>query len=126
MRKVISAAIIKNNKLLLTQKKQSWILPGGKPNNKESDLECLTREIDEELAGAKITNTQFYKDFQDIAPHKKDAIRVRVYFAEINNDSPKPSNEISAITWTNNLYNKNLSGATKKVINSLLEDGYLK
>ncbi|MFP4567512.1 MAG: NUDIX domain-containing protein [Candidatus Woesearchaeota archaeon] len=126
MRKVISAIIIKNNELLLTQKKQTWILPGGKPNENETDLECLTREIAEELTDTKIHNLKFYKDFYDFAPHKKDLIQVKTYFAEINTTNPQPSNEINAISWANNSTYKKLSGATTQILNSLTKDKYLK
>lgn len=35
MRIAIGAAIINDGKILLVRKKQSWILPGGKPEQKE-------------------------------------------------------------------------------------------
>jgi len=51
MRIAIGAAIIEDGKILLVRKRQSWILPGGKPEPKESDIECLCREVSEELSG---------------------------------------------------------------------------
>ena len=38
MRTVINAAIIQDKKILLVKKKETWILPGGKPDGGESDL----------------------------------------------------------------------------------------
>lgn len=56
MRKTINVAIINRKKLLLVRKGQSWLLTGGKPESDESDLECLCREVWEELSGTKIKN----------------------------------------------------------------------
>ena len=41
-RKVISAAIIYDKRILVVKKRHSWILPGGKPERNESALECLS------------------------------------------------------------------------------------
>ena len=54
MRTAIGAAIINEGKLLIVRKKQSWILPGGKPEPGESDLDCLCREVGQELSGTKL------------------------------------------------------------------------
>ena len=53
--KVIAAAIIKNKKLLITQRPINktlaliWEFPGGKIEKGETNEECLIREIKEEL-----------------------------------------------------------------------------
>lgn len=55
MRRIIAAAIVKENKILIAKRKYGslagyWEFPGGKVEDNESDKECLTREIAEEFA----------------------------------------------------------------------------
>jgi 8-oxo-dGTP diphosphatase len=55
MLKVTCAIIIKDNKILVTQRSidsdhpLKWEFPGGKLNNNETETECIVREIKEEL-----------------------------------------------------------------------------
>ena len=41
MQTVINAAIISHGQLLVLEKKDVWILPGGKVQEREKDSECL-------------------------------------------------------------------------------------
>lgn len=127
MRKTIGAVIIEDKKLLLVKKRNYWILPGGKLEEGETDLECLCREMEEELSGTKI-DTQLYSyfnDFEGIAPHRKDEIYTKVYFIDIAGELGKPSNEISDAKFINDFENYNISDVTNKVIKSLNEGEYL-
>lgn len=131
---VINAAIIKDNRILLVGKKyetgiEHLILPGGKKEDTENDLECLTREVGEELSGAKIKiNPNFYRLFTGNTPTGKKA-SVKVYFAElINGREIKTSNEISSAMWAEYnlaIHQKNLSDITRAVLNTLNKDKYL-
>ena len=56
MRKVIDIVTIRNNKILLVRKGKIWILPGGKPKKDEGELQCLLREMREELPFVNIKN----------------------------------------------------------------------
>ncbi len=126
MRTAICAAIIKDGKLLLVRKKQTWILPGGKPNPKERDLECLFREIGkEELPRTKLCNIKHYKDFEGQTPHTGDILKAKVYFSEINGRLYPPAREISKSEWVNDFSKYNLSDITTKIVNSLRQDKYL-
>lgn len=132
---VVNAAIIKNNRILLVGKKyendkEYLILPGGKKESEENDLECLAREVGEELSGAKIKiDPRPYKFFKGTTPSYKKA-SVKVYFAGlINGGEIKPSKEITSVMWAE--YNpainqRNLSDITRDILSSLNEDGYLK
>ena len=115
MRIAINVAIIQENKLLLVRKKSTWILPGGKPEIGENDLECLCREIDEELSGTKIKDISYYKQFEGKTPHKGDILRVKVYFANIDGQlySVRDGDSISEVAWVNDLskYNIGLKGS---------------
>jgi 8-oxo-dGTP diphosphatase len=127
MRTAINAAIIHNNKLLLVKKKLTWILPGGKPENNENDLECLCREINEELSYTSIKDIKFYKTFEGKTPHKGDTLRAKVYFANIDGQlhSVRVGDSISEVIWTNNFSKYNLSDITSKIVNSLIHDKYI-
>ena len=78
--KVIAAAIIKNNKLLITQRPKDktlaliWEFPGGKVEKDESNEECIIREIKEEL-DVTINVHQFIGD----SSHKYDFGNITVY-----------------------------------------------
>ena len=129
---VVNGAIIRSNKILLVGKKydekEHLILPGGKKEPGENDLECLTREVGEELCEAKIKiNSRLYRIFKGTTPSGKKAL-VHVYFADlINGGEIKPSKEISSIMWAeyNLAMHQRLSDITRAVLNSLNEDKYL-
>lgn len=125
MRKTINVAIIKEGKLLLVRKEQSWLLPGGKPELNESDLECLCREVREELSETKIKNLRFYQEFEGNS-HIGEMFRTRVYFADVDGDLGNPSAEISEYRWIDETKELNLSDMNLKVIDALVREGYLK
>lgn len=127
MRTAINAVIIQDKKLLLVKKNLTWILPGGKVENNESDLECLCREIDEELSGTKIKEISFYNQFFGKTPHKGDILRANVYFAKIDGElySVREGDSISELSWVNNFNDYNLSEITSKIVNSLKKDNFL-
>lgn len=124
MRTVITAIIIRDKKILLVRKKQTWILPGGKPEPGETAVACLIRELEEELPGLILIDTASYKNFQGRSPHRKDIIRIKTYFAKIYGIFI-PSAEINAAEWINNFDHYTISDATQKCIESLKKDGYL-
>ncbi|PIU29868.1 hypothetical protein COT07_03725 [Candidatus Woesearchaeota archaeon CG07_land_8_20_14_0_80_44_23] len=130
MRVAIDAAIIQDGRILLVRKKQSWILPGGKPNPNESDLECLCREVREELSGTQLEldegKIKYYGDFEGITPHTGDILTAKVYFANIKGELHNYSAEISGYAWANDPREYNLSDITSKIVDSLAKDGYLK
>ena len=125
MRTAIGAAIIDDGKILLVRKKQSWIFPGGKPESNESDIECLCREVGEELSGTQLDKIRYYGNFEGRTPHTRDILRVRVNFADIKGELFKPAAEIGAYAWAKDPNKYNLSDITSKIIDSLTIDGYL-
>lgn len=125
MRVAISAVIIKDKKLLLVKKRKTWILPGGKPEESETDLECLRREIDEELSGTKLSNIKYYNSFKGRTPHKGDILRAKAYFADIDGQLHLSSKEITDSQWVDDFLKYNLSNITMKIVNSLKKDKYL-
>lgn len=125
MRTAIGAVIIKDGKILLVRKRQSWILPGGKPQPNEPDLECLCREVKEELSGTQLDNIQYYGEFEGITPHKKDILKTRVYLADIKGKIYKPNMEIEEYKWIKDANKYNLSDITSKIVDSLRKDKLL-
>jgi len=69
MKKAVNALIIRDKKLLLFRKNLTWILPGGKPEKGESDIETLVREFKEEASGAEIEVGEYYGSFIGMTPH---------------------------------------------------------
>lgn len=126
MRTAIGAAIIDERKILLVRKRQSWILPGGKPEPGESDIECLCREVSEELSGTQLDNIRYYADFEGKTPHTGDILRAKVYFADIKGKLCQPAAEIAEYNWIENPSQYNLSDITSKIVDSLTKDGYLR
>jgi 8-oxo-dGTP diphosphatase len=127
MRTAINAAIIDNKKILLVRKNQTWILPGGKPEEGESDLTCLRREISEELSGTKIKDIVFYRQFSGRSPHKNDILEARVYFAKLDGDlySVREGDSILEAQFVQDFSNYKLSDITSKIIDSLKLKSYL-
>ena len=127
MRKVVSAVIIEHNKLLLVKKRDTYILPGGKPEEGERDVDCLGREIGEELSGTQIKVGEFYDYFRGKAPHKGDIIENLVYFAEIGGRLGDASREVSDAIWVDSSRRLRLiSEITRKVFIQLIKDKYLR
>ena len=125
MRTAIGAAIIRNGAILLVKKRNTWILPGGKPEKEESDIDCLIREITkEEIPGTKLTNSRFYREFKGKTPHRGDILSAKVYLVKIQGKI-KPDAEITDVKWIKNPQNYNLSEITEKIIKDLQKKGYL-
>ncbi|MEK6856014.1 MAG: NUDIX domain-containing protein [Nanoarchaeota archaeon] len=127
MRIAINALIIKNGKVLLVRKGETWILPGGKLEEGENDLQCLSREVAEELSGTKLCNVLFYGEFEGQTPHKKDILKARVYFADIDGElyGVRKGDSILEANWVDNIFGCKLSDITFKIITSLKREGYL-
>jgi 8-oxo-dGTP diphosphatase len=125
MRVAINAAIIKEGELLIVRKNITWILPGGKPENNETDLECLIRESKEELKGIELTNFRFYKSFEGKTPHKGDVLKAHVYFADMKTPYEKPNREINEAVFTSKPEEYLLSDITSKIVLYLRNDKYL-
>lgn len=127
MRTAINAVIIQDRNLLLVRKNQTWILPGGKPELEESDLGCLCREIKEELSNTKIKDIIYYNSFEGETPHKKDILKAKVYFANLDGKlySVRKGDTILEVNWVNDFSKYNLSDITSKIVNSLKQDKYL-
>ena len=125
----INAIVIQHKMLLIVRKKETWILPGGKPEFGEDDELCLRREIKEELAGSEIKDIRFYEKFYGETPHTRNSLECRTYFADIDGivrDVSK-NDSVSAYAWMNKEESAvfPLSNVTRKIVESLIKKCYL-
>lgn len=127
----IVAIIIRNHKLLLVkgadQYKEFWT-PGGGLEDGESELECLKRELHEEL-NVELVSAKFFRDYVAKAPYDADIItRSRVYIAEISGEI-KTGEEIKSFIWmskkdyTSNKYPLIIT-TRDKIIPDLIKEKY--
>lgn len=96
----IAALIIQDGKLLMQIGKgysELWT-PGGKVDGAETDLECLARELKEEL-GVELVEAVFFKEYFNTSfyyPEHKST--ERSYITKIKGEI-KPDAEIESIVW---------------------------
>lgn len=98
--RVIAAAVVESRRLLLVSKRAApavYYLPGGKPEPREAALECLAREIREEL-GVGIANASFFRHVRAPAALEKVDMLMSVYLARLDG-APVPAGEIASIAW---------------------------
>lgn len=96
----VGLAAEREGKLLVARKRGSeiFILPGGKPEGEESDLQTLAREIREEL-DCEIERPVLRGVFTDVAAGMKDSVVVvRLYSCNLVGE-PKPCAEIEELAW---------------------------
>jgi 8-oxo-dGTP diphosphatase len=98
----IGLAVMDGDRLLLVKKRESkfYILPGGKPEQGESDTETLSREIDEELGcGIAPDRLLFLGTFSDEAAGIPNVrVTIRLYAGALIG-TPMPHSEIDSVLW---------------------------
>lgn len=117
----VALAIFKNKKMLQVRSKKHkevFFTLGGKIEDGESDMDCLKREVLEEI-GCKLDepSIKFLTEFEDVA-HGKDGdfVNIKMYTGKVIG-TPKPSSEIEEIGFFDtNSDKKNLSEIAQKVI----------
>lgn len=120
----IGYVLIKDRKLLLSWEtgKTAWILPGGKREAGETDLEALKRELKEELNVELIPESaKFFEVFEGQAHGKPEGVMVRIICYQGDYiDEFKPQPPVERIGWVTSK-EKKLSIPGKKLIKYLKE-----
>lgn len=115
-----SSRASRTKKILLVRSKSQpevFYTLGGKYEEGESDIECLKREVKEEI-GCEIDekSLKFLNVFEDVAHGGKGRLNIRMYQGNLIGD-PKPTSEIVEIGYFNTKSNKkNLSEIAQRTI----------
>ena len=128
--KKAGALIFKDKKFLIVKPrgKLFWINPGGKYKKGENTIDCLRRELKEELQ-VEVVSCDYYKTYEiEKAAHSDFPLCLELYIVKIKGDL-KPSNEIENIVWLSkeNFENKefNLAPSFYQYVQDLINDGLL-
>jgi len=103
----IGALCIRNKKLLVVHKKgiKDHISVGGKIEPGETDIQCLTREVKEEL-GCGIKDPEYYDTFE-AGSYDNKTIRMPCYFIELDDEIKlNPEDNIDGTLWIDKDYKK--------------------
>lgn len=127
----VALAVFKNKKLLqvrTSKQKSVFYTLGGKIEEGESDMDCLKREVKEEIGCfLNESSVKFLATFQDVAHGKDgDLVNIRMYEGRLIG-SPKPSSEVVEIGWFDSQSDKkHLSVIAQRTIFPWLkENGYI-
>lgn len=99
----VALICIKDRRVLttLSKNKTKLYFPGGKREGTESDLECLAREVREELNVTLIESSATFLGVFDAQADGHDSgivVIMRCYFADYDG-TPQASNEIESFEW---------------------------
>ena len=98
--RVIGAAVVGPRGLLLVAKRAApdiYYLPGGKPEAGEAPLDCLRREVLEEL-GVEIDAAEPFTEVHAPAALEGVEMWMSVFLTRLGGD-PVPAAEITAVRW---------------------------
>jgi ADP-ribose pyrophosphatase YjhB (NUDIX family) len=100
MLRVAAAAVVEEGRLLLVSKNAApevFYLPGGKPDEGESAVDCVHREVHEEL-GARVTSLEFLETVEATAALERVPMAMDVFLATLDR-APVAAAEIAAVAW---------------------------
>lgn len=122
----VGVLILRGDRMLLCRKSRDTsklILPGGRIEPGESDLDCLTREAREELGDVALTQIEYLGTYEDRAslddPAAVKTLRIVLYRGRLKG-LPTPSSEIAELVWFGP--DSNRSRLTPILVNRILPD----
>ncbi len=96
----VALAVFKDKKLLQVRTRREdhvFFTLGGKIRKNESEIDCLKREVREEIGCDVIeASIKFLTEFEDVAHGKNALVNIRMYEGKLIG-SPKPSSEVVEI-----------------------------
>lgn len=117
----VALAVFKDGKLLQVRSRKQrcvFFTLGGKIEKGESEIECLKREVREEI-GCELdeSSIRFLQEFEDVAHGKDgDLVNIKLYEGKLIGE-PKPSSEITEINYfDSNSDKRNLSVIAQRTI----------
>lgn len=127
----IGAIIVNDKKILVVRKEvkghKEYIIPGGRPEGKETHEQTLRRELKEEL-NIDLQSYSFFGSFTEVAVFENIPIFMDVYFVKYSG-IPTPNSEIKDLVWIDKDYEsegiKLGSVLSLHVIPKLVADGLL-
>lgn len=129
--KKAALAVFKDKKIMFVRTKKQhdvFYTLGGKYERGEGDIECIKREVKEEI-GCEMDegSLKFLREFEDVAHGTEFArLRLRLYEGKLIGE-PRPESEIAEIGWFDtNSDPKNLSVIARRTIFPWLKkNGYI-
>jgi 8-oxo-dGTP diphosphatase len=101
----VGVLILRRDRFLLCRKNRDTsklILPGGRIEAGESDMECLARELREELGEVSLRNAEYVGTYDDRAamddPTVVKTLRIVLYRGDLVG-TPTPASEITDVVW---------------------------
>lgn len=127
----VALAVFKDNKILQVRTNKQpdvFYTLGGKIEEGESEIECIKREVREEI-GCEIDGStiKFLTEFEDVAHGKEERlVNIRMYEGKLIGE-PKPFSEVVEIGYFNTTSDKkHLSTIAQRTIFPWLkEHGYI-
>ncbi len=101
----VGGIILKDKKILVERKnnnKEECIIPGGKRENNETDLETLKRELKEELS-VDLIDAEYIDEYYDKACFSNNPICVKTYLVKVEGKIIC-NNEIKEAIWIDKNY----------------------
>jgi 8-oxo-dGTP pyrophosphatase MutT (NUDIX family) len=123
-------AVFKDKKILLTREEKNdnaFYMLGGTIEPGEDEIDCLNREVQEEVATTiKEGSLKFLAEFEDIAHGRANArINIKLYEGELVSN-PTPSNEVVELKYfDSNIDPKHLTPVSIQIFKWLKEHDYI-
>ena len=126
----IGLAVIRNRQLLMVRShrnKDVFYVLGGKPDKGENDLDCIEREVEEEIsAKVSVGSIRYLASFKEISHDKPDTVvNLKLYFGKILSE-PVVANEIAEYKYIDTKsHEKHMSPLTENVLSWLHQNDYI-